>query len=554
MLATRPTSLLYAQEKVLPRRKARSWRWRWETLAVAAIVLVALLLRTYHLTTVPLGLHGDEATTGLESARILREGNIGPYSLDALGQPTGPFYLIALAERLLGNTILAVRIVPALLGTLTVLALFFVVRRSCGTAAALAGAALLATQGWHLHFSRIGFPLAAWPLVAVLTAGALVEALRRNDWRWWGLVGLCLGLGVYAYNSHPLFIAITALFVALAVGAGWWQARGTRGAIWRLVPVLALPIVLGLVALPLLRYAADPINDYTGHVRAVSVTNTAAWQELMGFAPRARFLVDRYGAYWDQVCCHSQIDGADGSGTTPLLPPPLLALAVVGAVVGCCQRRGRTLALFGVCVALLLPLSAVLTVDGAARRTFALAPFVAVFAGLALTWPLTQVRASLGAARGRTIFLPTLGLAAAAIVAVLAQGAIDGYFGHFAHSPEARWTFAVEMVDASRYLATLPPASRIYFYPGRWPADHEIRRYFAPGVAIEERGLNPDARDELAIIPETGTVVFLFMGDHLTQLDAVRARYPGGQTVIGGPEAAPDFLAYRLDTTAIATR
>jgi len=224
----------------------------WEALAVAAIVLVALLLRTYHLTTVPPGLHGDEATTGLESERILREGNIGPYSPEALGQPSGPFYLIALAVRLLGPTVLAVRIVPALLGTLTVLALFFIIRRAYGPAAALAGAALLATQEWHLHFSRIGFPLASWPLVAVLTAGALVEALRRNDWRWWGLVGLFLGLGVYCYNSHPLFLAITALFVALAVCVGSWRARVVRGTVWRLVPVLALPIMLMLVALPML--------------------------------------------------------------------------------------------------------------------------------------------------------------------------------------------------------------------------------------------------------------------------------------------------------------
>lgn len=390
MLAERPTSLGYSREGMAPRRQARSRRWLWEALAVAAIVLVALLLRTYHLATLPLGLHGDEATTGLESERIIREGNIGPYSLEAMGQPSGPFYLIALAVRLLGPTVLAVRIVPALLGTLTVLALFFVIRRSYGTAVALAGAALLATQGWHLHFSRIGFPLASWPLVAVLTAGALVEALRRNDWRWWGLIGLPLGLGLYCYNSHPLFIAITAFFIALAVGAEGLRAWGARGAVWHLVPILALPIVLGLLALPLLRYAADPANDYTGHLRAVSVTNLAAWQELDGLGPRARFLAGRYAAYWDQACCHPQVDGVDASGTVPLVPPPLLALAVAGALIGCCQRCGRTLALFGICVVLLLPLSAMLTIDGAARRTFALAPFVALFAALALTWPLTR--------------------------------------------------------------------------------------------------------------------------------------------------------------------
>jgi len=282
----------------------------------------------------------------------------------------------------------------------------------------------------------------------------------------------------------------------------------------------------------------------------VSVANLAAWRQLTGFAPRARFLADRYGTYWDQVCCHPRVDGVDGSGAVPLLPPPLLALAAVGAIIGCCQRRGRPLALFGVCVVLLLPLSAVLTIDGAARRTFALAPFAALFAALALTWPLTRVRAALGAARGHTIFLPTLGLAAAAVIAALAYGSIAGYFGHFAQSQEVRWTFAVEMVEASRYLATLPPESRIYWYAGRWHADYEVRRYLAPGVAIEERGVNPDARDELAITPGVGPVVFLFMGNHLSQIEAVRVRYPGGLTIVGGPEEKPGFLAYRLDAAA----
>lgn len=355
MLAERPNKLSYVREEPVPRRRARPWRWIGEGLAVAAIVLMALLLRTYNLATVPLGLHGDEAITGLESARILREGNIGPYSLDALGQPTGPFYLIAVAVRLLGPTILAVRIVPALLGTLTVLALFFVIRRTYGPTVALAGTALLATQGWHLHFSRIGFPLASWPLVTVLAAGALVEALRQNDWRWWGLTGLLLGLGVYCYNAHLFFIAIAALFVAPAVSVRCWRAGGLRGVARCVAPVLVLPIVLGLVALPLLQYAADPRNGYSNHARAVSVTNLATWRELDDLGLRVGFLIGRYGEYWYQACCRTKVDGVDGSGTVPLLPPPLLALAVAGAVIGCCQRRGRPLALFGVCVALLLP-------------------------------------------------------------------------------------------------------------------------------------------------------------------------------------------------------
>src|SRR5215210_2252136 len=45
---------------------------------VAAVVAIAFFLRFFRLDQIPPGLRGDEATTGLVSARILREGAIGP--------------------------------------------------------------------------------------------------------------------------------------------------------------------------------------------------------------------------------------------------------------------------------------------------------------------------------------------------------------------------------------------------------------------------------------------------------------------------------------------
>lgn len=141
MLIARPATLLDARANTPPRRDARTRGRALELVALAAIVLIALALRTYALDTVPLGLHGDEAVSGLEAERILRDGNIGPYTGEALGQPTGPLYLIALAVHFLGNTIVAVRLVPALLGTTTILALFVVARRSFGPTVALCGTA-----------------------------------------------------------------------------------------------------------------------------------------------------------------------------------------------------------------------------------------------------------------------------------------------------------------------------------------------------------------------------------------------------------------------------
>ena len=68
---------------------------RYELVFVAALTLVAAFLRVYNLTGLPEGLHGDEAVTGLDALRVMREGWIGPYVGSALGQPTGPLYFTA---------------------------------------------------------------------------------------------------------------------------------------------------------------------------------------------------------------------------------------------------------------------------------------------------------------------------------------------------------------------------------------------------------------------------------------------------------------------------
>src|SRR4028119_1110601 len=95
-------------------------------LPLLLVVALATFLRFYKLSDLPLGLHGDEAVSGLEARRILQQGSIGPYSHLALGQPSGPLYLFTIPLKLFGNTIFALRALTALVGTCTVLLLYFV--------------------------------------------------------------------------------------------------------------------------------------------------------------------------------------------------------------------------------------------------------------------------------------------------------------------------------------------------------------------------------------------------------------------------------------------
>ena len=149
------------------RQFLREWilRNRWELIAVVVLTAVAAFLRVYRLEEIPAGFHGDEAWTGIEGLRILKEGWIGPYTTSALGQATGPFYLTALLIWLLDASKTTVRLSMGLFGIATIPAAHLLLRLGFGRWVALFGTTALTVSYWHLHFSRLGFGVStSWPL------------------------------------------------------------------------------------------------------------------------------------------------------------------------------------------------------------------------------------------------------------------------------------------------------------------------------------------------------------------------------------------------------
>ncbi len=546
---------------------------RVEWACAVLIFLIAAFLRFHDLSVLPAGLHGDEAITGLEGQRILREGWIGPYSTPALGQPSGPLYLTAASVQAFGHTVFAVRVVPAMMGTATVAALFVLLRCQFGSRVALVGAALLAVMNWHVHFSRIGFPLASWPLLVLLAAIALVQASSRGQTRWWAVTGILLGLGLYAYNAHPLILAI---FVGYALhrclGAASWAALLALG-LYALapgpVPLLVLICVLGwlftkgrggprelgglaalgaglvVVALPLLLYAADERNDYFAHARLTSVFTGKEWTVRTNGEERVRFLVDRYVAFWDRVCCHPVVDGVDATGVTPLVPLPMLALSGIGAVAAMVLWRGPVVSL-GLLTVGLAPLAATVTNEGAARRTLEMAPFLAAFAALGTLTLLDAV--------GRQHWRRSVvagALAVALVLPAVAQN-IDAYFGHFAKSTNNRWVFAEDMAETSIFMRSLPPGQPVYFYSDRWSFNYETRQFLAPEVVGQDRSVE-FGTPGLDVEPGAAVPVFVFVGRYREQAAQAAAHYPGGETVVGGPPDDPTFVAYLPPSSGTAS-
>lgn len=545
-----PISVLLPRRAARTRRTPRPDRFRrvvrwvgdgrwWERVGVSVLFVGALFLRAHLLTTLPAGIHGDEAIFGSEGYAVLHGESVGPYSFIAAGQPTGPFYLDAVAVALFGRTAFAVRAVSMLVGALTIPALFFVLRRSFDRTTGYVGAALLAVMNWHLHFSRVGFALALWLCVVVLTAGALVEAVRSRNGRWWAATGVLAGLGVYAYNGHTVFLAVLLLFVATHVAAAL-VAR-----------TLSLPVVarnlavfigaLGVVAWSMVAFVLREHEHYRAHLSFWSIFTRPEWQSRVGLREQAAFLATRYAQYWEQLTVRPQLDSADATSIIPTLPPAFLVLALSGVVLALVRHR-TPLVWFGLAVLALMPLAPVLTVDGLSRRTFASAAFVAMFAALPFAEAIRLTRAW-GSTGGWVV---GVGLTAI-VLCLVGYGSLRAYFGTFADSLQQAYVFTNEITDAARFMATLPEDRYVYFYSDRWSVKYETRQFLAPAVRAEDRSaeygrltLDPD--------PTQGKAVFVFLGKYRPLYEEVRTRYPGGTLLFGSAAGRPTFVAYVLDT------
>lgn len=560
-LATIYRRLLPAQEAPA----AATWRLAgWEWAALLLIVALAAFLRYYHLSSVPPGVQGDEAAMAIEAGRARHEGWIGPYSSIAAGTPTGMVYIVALFQVLFGDSIHTVRLVVATAGTLTVPLLYFLARRSFGRWAGLAAAGALAVTGWHIHYSRMAFPNNLWPLAVSAAFLALAEAYRTGSRTWWAAAGTLFGLGIYTYNSHAPFLILVGAYlgvlffgpVTLIFGSAILLAAADPGflstatavigiaallatqplrARSRLAGALALLAPLVLVALPLIRYAANERNNYFGYSERLSIFNSEEWKAKQSDADRLRFLVDRYVDYWDRLSFHPRFDGVDASGTVPLIPPAMLLLAALGVALAL-WRGQRIIATLGTIVLLALPLASALSVDFALRRTLLVSMLVALFAGVGtaeatrLAWRRQYTRYAI---------VPLVGLFA---VVSIRQN-LDDYFDGTAKSAEIKWVDAVEMVALSKYIATLPDGSYVYLLSERWPFSHEIRRYFAPDAVGENRSEN-FGEHRLPYDPTKGRPVYILVGRYEADLEQLQALYPGGEVIRSGNPDNPDFIAF----------
>jgi 4-amino-4-deoxy-L-arabinose transferase-like glycosyltransferase len=196
-------------------------RWKRSAVWYAAILLFAAALRIPRLGD--RDLWTDEINT--ITTAVSGEWDSGPMYRTA---PLN-FMLTAWAVRILGPNELGARIVPFLVGLLTVALVYPVFRRRIGSRAALFAMAIVALSIWHIFWSQTARHFALEVLLLLLALSAFLA--YWFDGRRAGLAGAALLTlaALFTHSSAGFYLAAFLAFVA-----GSWivrrvRARGTPG-------------------------------------------------------------------------------------------------------------------------------------------------------------------------------------------------------------------------------------------------------------------------------------------------------------------------------------
>jgi len=249
---------------------ARVWK-----IASLSILIIATLLRVYHLSLKPL--HHDEGVNGFFLTRLVRE---GVYQYDP-GNYHGPtiYYFGLAATYLLGLNTIAIRLVTVAFGVATVW-LALCLRRYVGSVGALAAAVLIAISPGAVYLSRYFIHES---MVVFFTFGIIVALLKYQESeppleenRISGLIALIAGTVLVASSLaavyRPQYMRAELLFIIVS-------AIVTVQALWHYDGKRSVYLILASVCAALL-FASKETALVSVTVLGIALTTTAIYLRM----------------------------------------------------------------------------------------------------------------------------------------------------------------------------------------------------------------------------------------------------------------------------------
>jgi Dolichyl-phosphate-mannose-protein mannosyltransferase len=507
-----------------------------EIAGVAAVTLLAFLVRVVDLEDVPYPASGDETAVGLEGLRILDGQSRDMFRTGWSAQPFLSFLGPALSISVFGRTLAGLRLYPALVGTLTVPALHFVVRAMYTRAVAFLAALLLAGMALHVNMSRIAVNNVGATLIVCVVVGLLYAVGAHRRLHWFVLAGLATGFGMYSFAGARLTFVLALLYLGFLLATDPEVRR-------RWPRLLLFAAAAAVVVLPTAVFFLEDPNVGLGRLNTMGIVQSGwlARESARTGTPEALIVgshfADSFGIFVARPTLSLFFRSAK-----PILDPVWSVALILGLMFSWIQISDRR------SVILNLWFWSVLFFGGAlilppphAERLLPAAPAVAAFTAFGL-WNVWSAIAKLAERRRLAV------LGASATAAILAAGSLIFYFREYT----ARYYFAdpgAEIgTELGRYLARDPRVKYVYFtgLPRMWYRSQPTIEFLSGGAPGEDfaTATVPDIRGK-------GRPLLFVALPHLrTNLDAIEQAYPGGERFVVWRRPRPQeplYFAYRLD-------
>ncbi|MCL5094231.1 MAG: glycosyltransferase family 39 protein [Patescibacteria group bacterium] len=344
-------------------------------LAFLGIIALAVFFRFFKLSSLPPGLHPDEAANGLDIIGILEKGKQSVFFATNGPREALFFYLQAIGVLLFGYTTLGLRFMASFISVASIIATYFLAKELFGKRVGLLSAFAMTVIPWYLVISRDGFRANMTPLFVSLTLFFAIKAYRERKTLYFILFGLSLGLGFHTYLAYRLFPAV---FIALVGFFILFKRDFFRNLFVMKKELIYSGLSFSLVLLPLVLYFIRHPEDAGARASGTSILN----KNLNGGNPIG-FLLENLKKTALMFNYQGDLNFRQNLGGAPMLDP-LGGIAFIGGFVYSIRKIFKweyflILAIFGV---MLLPM--VLTAEGIPHglRSIGIVPSVAIMIAL----------------------------------------------------------------------------------------------------------------------------------------------------------------------------
>jgi hypothetical protein len=533
-----------------PRRahlaRLRAWasRNRGDILLTAGIAAAALIPRVYALGGNPWAMSGDEGTFGVTARSVLRGELSNPFTSGPWGYPSMLFILQGRLMEMWGETVGGARFLSALLGTGSVVAIYWLSRHHLGRWVGLVAAAIGIVFHFELFWSRnaqnASAPMLFIPLALLFLDRGLIGHRRVDTLA----AGLTIGFAQFFHPANRILFPMAATYVAYALVHDYLAARRSFTAVVRdvLPNAIWVTAAAAVAHVPLLSYFSTHRMQFSWRSNEVSVF-ASGWlereHEITGLGPLHILWIQFQNAALlpFNTIPHGHFRPEPPFAGWPLVIPLAIGMAI--ASLAFWERR-----YFGLVMGFWATVVGIALTDGPPQtnRYTSSAPFLVIFAAFGIV-AVAQITVTLV----RVPRWAVAGLAGATVLVIVVWN-LDFTFSEPNNIAVASDTNTQIANHLARDAEAHGDGLTVYFSGG--PQLYYEGFQNIPFIADGATGIDVDEPWDAANTPPelTGPTLFAFVANRSGELDAIRSWFPNGQVkTYSLPDGEPILTTYFVD-------